>query len=173
MIRRCHNTNHHAYPRYGGRGIHVCDRWRNSFEAFLEDVPPRPGPEYSLDRIDNDRGYEPGNVRWATATQQARNTRVNHTLTARGETHLLEEWVEITGMPKSTLYNRIHRGWSDEEAITTPVRPKAPDNAVVPAQARRLGAEYGLSPGTVATRIRRGWDYDRATTQPTSRRTPP
>jgi hypothetical protein len=75
MIQRCENPNDAAYPRYGGRGITVHPEWRADFAAFLRDVGHRPSPELSLDRIDNDRGYEPGNVRWATAKQQANNRR--------------------------------------------------------------------------------------------------
>lgn len=73
--RRCFNKNDKAYPAYGGSGITVCDRWSTSFEAFFSDMGPKPGPEYSIDRIDGTRGYEPGNCRWATDTQQARNRR--------------------------------------------------------------------------------------------------
>lgn len=75
MIRRCENKNDDAYPRYGGRGITVHPEWRADFAAFLRDVGRRPSPDLSLDRIDNDRGYEPGNIRWATAKQQANNRR--------------------------------------------------------------------------------------------------
>lgn len=75
MIGRCTYPSQSNYPRYGGRGIRVCDAWRASFEAFLADVGERPGPEYSLGRIDNDGNYEPGNVRWETAAQQAGNKR--------------------------------------------------------------------------------------------------
>ncbi|MFJ5151393.1 hypothetical protein ACIQCF_07355 [Streptomyces sp. NPDC088353] len=72
---RCLNPNYKPYPNYGGRGITVCDRWRDSFEAFLADVGPRPSPNHTLDRIDNDGNYEPGNVAWRTYKEQAQNKR--------------------------------------------------------------------------------------------------
>lgn len=73
MLGRCYYPNYHAYHRYGGRGITVCDRWRASFEAFFHDVGPAPSPNLSLGRIDNDRGYEPGNVCWQTVAEQNAN----------------------------------------------------------------------------------------------------
>lgn len=75
MIQRCHNPNLKQYARYGARGITVCQEWRDSFEAFLTHIGPRPSPEYSIDRIDNDKGYFPGNVRWATRQEQVANRR--------------------------------------------------------------------------------------------------
>lgn len=126
MIRRCTMLSDKAFPNYGGRGIKVCDRWSRSLENFVADVGNPPGKEYSLDRIDNSRGYEPGNVRWATSSQQIRNTRANRRLTLNGVSRLCVEWIEILGptlgIDKHTVSNRIRRGWSDERILTTPAR---------------------------------------------------
>jgi hypothetical protein len=72
---RCHNPKDKSYPRYAGRGIEMCEKWRNSYEAFLADVGPKPAPHLTLDRINNNGNYEPGNVRWATWSQQRINSR--------------------------------------------------------------------------------------------------
>jgi hypothetical protein len=122
MIKRCHRPTASDYSRYGGRGITVCDRWRNSFLAFLEDVGPLPSPKHSIDRADGSRGYEPGNCRWATPTEQARNTSRNRVITWRGEARPLSEWCELLDLPYGVIFSRIHAcGWPVEEALARPV----------------------------------------------------
>ena len=82
MIRRCHVETDPSYKWYGARGIKVCDRWRNDYQAFKADMGPRPSRKYSIDRIDGTKGYEPGNCRWATAMEQSANTVSNSAVEA-------------------------------------------------------------------------------------------
>lgn len=117
MIRRCQNPADPAFVRYGLRGISVCQSWRRSFVAFIRDVGHKPSPNHTLDRIDNDKGYEPGNVRWATRTEQARNRSSNKFLTLAGETHCLSEWAEILGKRPATFWFRVRSGWTEEELL--------------------------------------------------------
>lgn len=109
MIRRCHSESDKSYPRYGARGISVCAEWRSSFGVFLRDVGECP-PGLTLDRINTFGNYEPGNVRWATHTQQARNTRRNHLHTIDGVSRCLAEWCELLGEPWTTVKKRVAAG---------------------------------------------------------------
>lgn len=117
MIQRCHNANHQNYQHYGGRGISVCHKWRRSFEAFYEDMGDRPFG-CTIERINTNGNYEPGNCRWATQKEQLRNTRRTHWLEYRGETKSLGEWAEQFGVPYGTLWSRVQTlGFSAEEAL--------------------------------------------------------
>lgn len=118
MRRRCTEVKNHKYSRYGGRGITVCDRWKNSFENFYEDMGASPGPEYSLGRIDNDGDYCPVNCRWETAMQQVRNRSNTRMVTIDGVTRPLAEWAEISGLPYGTLQYRLDMRWSPKDAIS-------------------------------------------------------
>lgn len=118
MLSRCANPCAKDYPRYGGRGIAVCDRWR-SFESFLADMGVKPDG-MTLDRKDGARGYEPDNCRWATPTEQARNTRQNVLVTHSGVTASVAEWAERVGLERKTLQYRIRAGWDTARALTTP-----------------------------------------------------
>lgn len=123
MKSRCSDPNSSRYPYYGGRGIKVCDRWRDSFAAFLVDVGPRPSPDHSLDRMDPNGNYEPGAVRWATRKEQQRNRRNNRFLTIFGQRRTLAEWAEIGGLHPYTLLSRINAGWHHGNWFS-PVRRK-------------------------------------------------
>lgn len=122
MKSRCYNKSHTSYRNYGGRGIQVCERWRYDFPTFLNDMGNRPS-KHTLDRIDNDGNYTPGNCRWATYKEQLNNKRGNRLLTLDGKTQTVSQWSTETGIKYWTLSQRVGRyGWSDEDALTKPVR---------------------------------------------------
>lgn len=123
MRRRCYNPNSDRFQYYGGRGIGVCEEWRNSFEAFLRDMGESP-VGYTLDRIDNSRNYEPGNCRWATRKEQANNRRSSHMLELNGTSKTMAQWADRYGIDVRLLWARIYKcGWSVDRAITEPKRP--------------------------------------------------
>lgn len=122
MKSRCTWAPGANYARYGGRGISVCERWSGSFEAFLADMGRKPSPGHTLERIDNDGNYEPGNCRWATRSEQNANTSLSRRLTFRGETLTLRGWAMRLGVKREALKKRLRLGWSVEDALGTPVR---------------------------------------------------
>lgn len=127
MHTRCTNKKHPKFRLYGGRGIAVCARWK-SFEAFLADMGERPVGT-TLDRVDRNGNYEPGNCRWATDGEQNRNRSTNVHLTFRGDTLTVAEWARRLGLLKSTIRGRLKAGWIVEDALSVPVRAKAPNGA--------------------------------------------
>lgn len=114
MLQRCNNPNTVHYKNYGGRGITVCARWAESFEAFRSDMGEPPADHLSLDRIDNDRGYEPGNCRWATDKDQARNTRRNVWVEHNGERLLATDWARKLGISRQRFDQRLRAGFPPE-----------------------------------------------------------
>ena len=125
---RCKNPKTRSYHLYGGRGITVCERWDNSFEAFLEDMGTKPSPEHSLDRINTNGNYEPSNCRWATNEEQRANKRKGAHVyaTINGRRMPLYKWVKEFGLPKDLPYCRLRYGWTPEQAVLTPVTTKRP-----------------------------------------------
>ena len=124
MKRRCYNENVRAYKWYGARGITVCERWRVSFELFFSDVGTRP-PGMTIERIDNEGNYEPGNVRWATQKEQSNNTRASRWIELAGQRMTLMQWAEKTGLRCETISKRLDLlGWSVERALTAKPRHK-------------------------------------------------
>ena len=125
MRHRCFNKNDKNFSQYGGRGIKVCDEWRNDFQAFYDCVSKLEhfGEEgYSFDRINNDGNYEPSNVRWATMKEQNRNRRSNVVVEYKGKKVSLKEAAELSGIKYLTLFQRYHRGWRDAQ-LFNPVEP--------------------------------------------------
>lgn len=119
MTSRCHNPMNPRYADYGGRGITVCDQWRQSFETFYRDMGSRPSAKHEIDRKNNDNGYEPSNCHWTTRSENRRNTRRNRLLTFAGETLSVAGWAERMGIRPQTLANRLRRGWPVERSLTT------------------------------------------------------
>ena len=142
MIKRCTSTEDANFDRYGGRGIDVCDGWTNSFSSFRAHMGERPSSKHSIDRVDNDRGYHCGrcldckskgqtpNCRWATQTEQARNTRRNIWITVGAETLLLMDWSRRSGLSRQLISMRLKSGWEPARAVTEPA------NAEISARSR-------------------------------------
>lgn len=123
MIHRCK----HAIGNYGRMGISVCSRWMD-FRNFLDDMGHPPSQSHSIDRINNSGDYEPGNCRWATRCQQARNTSTNTVLEYDGAAMTIAEWSEKTGLKPATICVRIYKlGWSISKALSTPVAQRLPE----------------------------------------------
>ncbi len=129
MRQRCYNPNAKSYHNYGGRGISVCPRWRESFPSFLADMGLRPSSKHSIDRIDNNGSYEPNNCRWATLSQQHQNYRQNRLLTVNGKTQCITAWAEELNMDRRVIYNRAKLGWSDEDCLKPYKERKRPNSA--------------------------------------------
>ncbi len=124
MKTRCFNPKAQQYANYGARGITVCAAWRDSFEAFIADMGARPSSKHSLDRIDNERGYEPENCRWATVHQQNNNQRHNRLIEVDGVVSTVAEAIARLGAHPATIKTRINRGWSIDRAFSVPIKPK-------------------------------------------------
>jgi hypothetical protein len=136
MLQRCTNPQYHQYSYYGGRGITVCLRWMQ-FENFFADMGRRP-PNLSLERIDNNVGYEPGNCRWATKTEQQNNRRNTVNLTIDGVTKSVTQWSMETGIGTRTLEHRLKSGWHPKQAVFTKVRPHRRKHAASSCRAESM-----------------------------------
>lgn len=123
MMQRCHSETDRSYPRYGGRGIRVCQQWHD-VGKFIADMEPSYRKGLQLERADNDADYTPSNCRWATTSEQQRNKRSNIRITIGGETKVLSEWCLVYGIRYQLAWERIVvQGWQPIEALTKPARP--------------------------------------------------
>lgn len=145
MRDRCANPKNKAFANYGGRGIRVCDRWQE-FKCFYADMGDRP-PGMSLDRINNDGNYEPGNCRWATRNEQWQNRRPfykNRFIEFRGKRLGFCSWAREAGIPADTIKRRLKLGWSIDRALTQPVEVQK-NNATVAQWAEAVLAKVAQS----------------------------
>jgi hypothetical protein len=146
MLQRCFDPKSPKYPMYGGRGITVCDEWRKDYSAFLSFVGRRPTSNHSIDRFPNLNGnYEPGNVRWATREQQARNTRSNRFLSAFGARATIAEWAELAELNPRLISKRLALGWEAERILSQDVETTEERRLRATAKALASGNRIGVN----------------------------
>ena len=135
MLDRCRNERD-KFKRWNGRGIKVCPEWSGpeGFAAFFAHVGPRPSPDHSIDRKDNDGDYVAGNVRWATRIEQNRNRSTTSALTFDGKTQSIAAWAEETGIPYGTIQSRLRYGWDVPKVLTQPIRRREPEKEMRQSQ---------------------------------------
>jgi lambda repressor-like predicted transcriptional regulator len=166
MRRRCNKHTCGFFYLYGARGINICPEW-SSFKQFFADIGPRPGPEYSIGRIDNDLGYSPDNCRWENKEQQSRNTRRSRLISYNGKTQCRKDWAEEYGIDNNTLKQRLEHGWSMQEALTLPAYEKHPRYRLVSYRDRTQtvsawAREYGLDFRVLFYRLNHEWSVEEA-----------
>lgn len=179
MIGRCTDENDPGYERYGGRGITVCERWLNSFEAFYEDMGPKPTPDHSIDRKDNDKGYCKENCRWATRSEQQRNKTTTKMYEMDGRSQCLAAWAEEFEIEAGIVGYRLKEGWGLRAALTVPKgRPRGrqagkPETRLIEwnGVTKTMGEwaeEFGIPVRLFNERVRKGWTMERIKLQPLS-----
>lgn len=141
----------------------MCREWAESFPAFFAAVGPRPSPLHSIERIDNSRGYEPGNCRWATAKEQARNRRTNHVITLNGVARTIAEWAEITKIPASRIWSRLRAGHTPERVLAAEDH-RRPIVLTLDGETHTLhewATLKHIKAGTIHARLKLGWPIER------------
>jgi len=173
MKARCFNPNHKRYADWGGRGITVCDRWKNSFENFFADMGLKPTSKHSIDRIDNDGDYCPENCKWSTKAEQNNNQRTNRLITINFETLTIAQWTKKKGFPLHVISTRLIRGWSEYDAVMTPLETvrlitiKEETYTVSQWEEKK-----GYSRELIKTRLTKGWsEFDAVMTPVRQRKT--
>lgn len=180
IIQRCHNENHPRYHDYGGRGITVCSEWKEDFINFLHDMGECPSNKHSIERIDNNKGYDKHNCKWATPQEQSRNTRRNVYITHEGITLTRKEWAAKTGLSETAIKYRLKQGWTVGKTLTTPsIQAKARKNRKREHLVTYNGETLSLvqwsritkiNEHTIRYRLLKGWSVKRALTTKVTRK---
>jgi hypothetical protein len=123
MVSRTTDPSNVNFFNYGGRGINIHPEWQHNYSAFIAHIGPKPTPAHSVERIDNDRGYIPGNVKWATMTEQANNRRNTLNVVWEGLKQPMTPLEQRYDLPRGVVHKRLLRGWGIEKALLTPARP--------------------------------------------------
>jgi hypothetical protein len=175
MKQRCFNPNKKSYKDYGGRGIKMCQRWRENFWAFVEDMGMPQSADLEIDRIDNNGDYSPENCRWADKETQLSNKRSNRWLKLNEKKLTLSQWAKLTGLNKRTITDRIESGWSVKKALTT---PRIASSGISLLNKQRLGLDgecktmtewsckLGFPKRTIGNRLCKGWSVEKTLTTP-------
>jgi len=153
MRSRYGNPTNSSFERYGGRGIKVCPKWDDSYEAFCQDMGPRPSSDHSIERVNNDLGYAPKNCVWATATEQANNRRTSSFLEFDGRSQTIAQWALELAISPHTLRRRLEQGWSAAAALSA--RPKKTGKRLSKTQLAELERLIlvGQSNGEIAEKL--------------------
>lgn len=173
IIQRCTNPNNTHWESYGGRGIKVCQRWLDSFQAFYDDMGPRPSAEHSIERLDNDGDYCPENCIWATEDIQARNKRTNVRVNVNGKSMVLADAAAASGLPAQVAYDRRHQGWADNDLLK-PIGSSQRGLRMITHNGRTRcvadwAKETGIPYSALMKRLGAGWSIADALTRPLSR----
>jgi len=176
MKSRCFNPNHKRYADWGGRGITVCDRWKNSFENFFADMGLKPTSRHSIDRINNDGDYCPENCKWSTRKNQQNNRRGNHLIIIKELTFTIAEWTEKKGYKTTVIIDRLQLGWSEYDAVMTPIHISI-KNKLIKIESKTLtiaqwSKERNIKESVINDRLKYGWsEFDAVMTPVRKRKT--
>lgn len=169
ILTRCYNKNAKAFKNYGGRGIVMCDQWRDSFERFLADMGIRPSLGHSIERRNNDGIYEPSNCYWATRSEQANNKRNNLNISIDGVTKTASQWASELGLSRAALYQRIRYHPKLKSKTSELMRPVVKGSVEFNGQRDTFAGwskRTGIKSSTIAMRIHScGWSIEKALTQ--------
>ncbi len=180
MKNRCYYKGNIQYHNYGGRGIKVCPRWKNSFKNFFEDMGYKPSPELSVDRIDTNKDYYPENCQWGTVEEQQNNRRDCNIKEWKGKKQTITQWARELNINYMALYYRFKNGMSAEEAFTKPLdKSRTPENAKKETfngksqTLKEWSEELNISPGALRHRLYSlKWSVEKAFTTPVIQRKP-